>query len=121
VARVGGADFIGVLQPVASTGNARVDHLDPDDSSPERDHARIFPIIRELARERGLDWVVDLSDAYDVDEYIYIDDCHANAAGHEIIAERLAAVAAPRLDAIRQARAGTSPRQREDRAWVADP
>ncbi len=95
IAEVGGADFIAVLQPVASVGAPRVDHLDPDDvtkgSAPE-----IYAHVRALiAADPEIDWFHDLSDAYDGDAYVFIDDVHVSENGHDIMAARLKTIADP--------------------------
>jgi hypothetical protein len=45
-------------------------------------------IFNRITRE-NLVWIHDLSDAFDVDEYIYIDGCHVNGRGNQIIAKRI--------------------------------
>ena len=46
--------------------------------------------------ERGLDFVHDFTDAFDVEEYLYIDDAHVTRPGNEIIARRILEIIDPR-------------------------
>ncbi|MBI5504349.1 MAG: hypothetical protein HY899_06085 [Deltaproteobacteria bacterium] len=100
VARQGGADFIAILQPVASLGSARVDHLSPEDSSPRNEQALVYPIIQRLLAESGADWAYDFTDIFDGDEYTYIDVCHVTANGNRRVAERIDQILGPRLRAL---------------------
>lgn len=90
VAHTYGHRFTAILQPVASVGAPRLDHL-----AFSRDHRELllqYPIvydhIRRLAAERDIRFV-DLSDAYDGAEFIYFDFCHVSPQGHERIVSRL--------------------------------
>ena len=49
-----------------------------------------------MARE-GADWMLDFTDVFDGDEYVYIDECHVTANGTRRVAERLDEVAGPIL------------------------
>jgi hypothetical protein len=51
-------------------------------------------------------WMHDFTDAFDGNELIYIDGCHVNAHGNEIIARRIDDIIGPRLRAIESARSG---------------
>ena len=50
-----------------------------------------------MARDPSIDWFVDLSRAYDGDEYIFIDGIHASENGHVLVARHLSEVATPIL------------------------
>jgi lysophospholipase L1-like esterase len=52
---------------------------------------KFIPLFGKFKREtrENLVWIHDLSDAFDVDEYIYIDGCHVNGRGNQIIAKRI--------------------------------
>src|SRR5690606_26055190 len=104
IAREGGAEFVAILQPVASLGAPRRDHLKPEEYSPEKEQNVVYPIVREVLAERGIDWAYDFTDVYDGDEYIYIDECHASDAGSRRVAARLDAIVGPRLRALVAAR-----------------
>ena len=106
-AAVGGADFLAVLQPVASIGAPRTDHLSDDERSPHTAQNVVYPIIRELMGREGADWIVDFSRVFDGDEYIFIDECHVTENGNRRIAERLDAVAGPLLRRRRDAVGGS--------------
>ena len=104
VAREGGADFVAILQPVASLGSPRVDHLNPRDYSPQNPQNTIYPIVRRLLSESGADWAYDFTDIFDGNEYTYIDVCHVTANGNRRVAERIAQIVGPRLRQITAAR-----------------
>ena len=102
-AEVGGADFVALLQPIASMGNARVDHLPDHEKSPKRDQNLVYRHVREIVAREGLDYVYDFGDAFDGDEYMFIDECHASENGNAAIARRLAPIARPLLEERRGA------------------
>jgi hypothetical protein len=49
----------------------------------------VYPFVREIQARENLDWIHDLTDAFDVEEYIYIDGCHVNGRGNQIIAQKI--------------------------------
>jgi len=55
------------------------------------DHAISFhdEHIQEIIQRDGIDWIHDFTDAFDRNEYIYIDSCHVNALGNNIIARKV--------------------------------
>ena len=55
----------------------------------DTDWNKVYPFVREIQARENLVWIHDLSDAFDVDEYIYIDGCHVNGRGNQIIAKRI--------------------------------
>ena len=74
-----GAQFLGILQPVAYVGNPRVDYLRNNLNAfgdLGKQFEAVYPIIRELAAQ--YDYMHDLSAAFDGDEYFYIDFCHVS-------------------------------------------
>jgi hypothetical protein len=88
----GGAEFHAILQPVAVIGSPNVAHLDYLESSPSQrsgDYGAVYPIVRNMIRESGEPWMHDFTDALDGSEAVYIDGCHVNARGNEIIARRM--------------------------------
>lgn len=109
VARAGGADFLAVLQPVASIGSPRVDHLEPRDYAKDNVQNLVYPVVRRLLAETGADWFHDFSDVFDGErEYTYIDVCHVTANGTRRVAERIHRILAPRLAGIAAARRGAA-------------
>jgi len=46
-------------------------------------------IVQEIKEREHLEWIHDFTDAFDVKEYIYIDGCHVNSRGNQIVAKRL--------------------------------
>ena len=98
ISEIAGAKFLAVLQPLASIGSPRVDHLGYEPTQPGNTTQRVYERVREIvAADPSIDWFVDLSRVYDGDEYIFIDGIHASENGHALVAERLQAVAADLL------------------------
>jgi hypothetical protein len=97
IAHEGGAEFVAILQPVASLGTPRRDHLNPDEYSPEKEQNVVYPIVRQIVAERGLDWAHDFTDVFDGEEYTYIDECHVTENGSRKVAERLDEIVGPQL------------------------
>jgi hypothetical protein len=87
VAALGGAEFHAILQPVAPLGHPNIEYLEERGS--ETDWHMVYPFVREIQAKENLAWIHDFTDAFDVDEYIYIDSCHVNGLGNQIIAKRL--------------------------------
>lgn len=87
-----GAEFVAALQPHSSMGTPRLDHIETD---PEMDKAvrRIYGAVRELLdtpRYAALrPHFIDLTRAFDGDDYIYIDRTHVSPNGNAIIARQL--------------------------------
>jgi hypothetical protein len=82
------AKFLAVLQPAAFIGKPRTDHLELDEELGKNFH-EIYRRLKEKIKERNHPWIIDLSDAFDGDEYIFIDFCHVSPNGNEIIAEKI--------------------------------
>jgi hypothetical protein len=104
IAQEGGAEFVAILQPVASLGSPRRDHLNPEEYSPEKEQNVVYPIVRQILAERGLDWAYDFTDVFDGDEYTYIDECHVTENGSRKVAERLDEIVGPRLRGLAASR-----------------
>lgn len=85
-----GAYFIAVLQPNAGVGKPYLKHLNMDS-----DMASVYKVyysevlnLLKTPRYRELNKnFLDLSDAFNREEYIYIDDSHVSPNGNKIIAE----------------------------------
>jgi len=116
VAALANADFIAILQPTAAIGNPNISHLvddafSLDDYSTPKGQEKlngkkmakgvdiriVYPHIQKRIAEEGLDFVLDLTDAYDGNELIYMGPSHVTANGNERIAKRLQAVVGERL------------------------
>jgi len=83
-----GGEFHAFLQPVAYYGSPRIDHIEGDLRGPEEaaQFDAVFSGVQAILAARDLDYVTDLSGAFDGDEYILLDSAHASAAGSDIIA-----------------------------------
>ncbi|HYC55049.1 MAG TPA: hypothetical protein VEL28_08935 [Candidatus Binatia bacterium] len=84
----GGALFV-FLQPVAYLGSPRLDHLKLDRVLGAEQFRTVYPLLQARIRERGLDYVHDLTNAFDGQQYIYIDDAHVSPNGNAVIADRI--------------------------------
>lgn len=80
--------FIAVLQPAAFIGKPKTDHLDLDEELGKNFH-EIYRLLKEKITARNHPWIVDLSNAFDGDDYIFIDFCHVSPNGNEIIAKKI--------------------------------
>ncbi|MCZ6801199.1 MAG: SGNH/GDSL hydrolase family protein [Nitrospirae bacterium] len=90
VAELGGAEFHAILQPLAPIGSPNIEYL-PNRKSilRSKDYLLVYSLIQEIIQRDGIDWIHDFTDAFDRDEYIYIDSCHVNALGNAIIAGKV--------------------------------
>ena len=84
-------EFLAVLQPAAFIGNPRTDHLELDDEL-GKNFELIYTLLRKKIQERNHPWIIDLSHAFDNDEFIFIDFCHVSPNGNEIIAREISRV-----------------------------
>jgi len=97
MAKNNGDRFIAILQPVAFLSHTKLDHLDEIGKGLEsiavkgNQYKAVYPYIREYATNAGIEFY-DMSTAFDVNEYIYIDFCHVSPNGNEIIAKKIADV-----------------------------
>ena len=123
VARLAGADFVAILQPVAAIGRPNLSHL-ADDSFSLDDYATaqknqnklgrgadlrvVYPRLQRKIAESGADWIHDLTDAFDGDEFIYTGPCHVTENGNAIAAERISAIVSPILAARAQAKSASA-------------
>ena len=87
LAALSGAEFHAILQPVAPLGHPNIEYLKKRGT--ETDFHSVYPFILEIKAKEHLDWIHDFTDAFDVDEYIYIDSCHVNGRGNQIIAQKI--------------------------------
>ena len=84
---MGGAEFHAILQPVAPIGQHNIEYLSKRQT--RTDFHLVYPLVLEIKEREHLDWIHDFTDAFDVDEYIYIDSCHVNGRGNQIIAQKI--------------------------------
>lgn len=80
--------FIAVLQPAAFIGTPRTDHLELDKELGENFEV-IYSLLQKKIAERKHPWIIDLSQAFNNDEYIFIDFCHVSPNGNAIIAREI--------------------------------
>ncbi|MEY3367946.1 MAG: hypothetical protein RI973_1101 [Bacteroidota bacterium] len=90
------AGFLAILQPNIGVGHPRKDHiqLSPTEQQLTDAYLDLYPRVRHLLETdskykvlRGK--VLDYTDAYDGDDFIYIDICHVSPQGNQIIADRI--------------------------------
>lgn len=86
-----GGRFIAILQPVSFIGSPKTDHLELD-TELRANFREVYYHLKLLIQQKQYPWVFDFTDAFDTDDYIYIDFCHVSGNGNEIIANRLASV-----------------------------
>jgi len=95
-----GIEFRAILQPVAHMGSPRLDHL-PELSTDNwqlelaSQYEVVYPILQEAIADSKEDWMLDMSDAFDGSEQLYIDFCHVTSEGNEIIAAAIDKVVRP--------------------------
>lgn len=82
-----GGRFYAFLQPTVFSGHPRLDHLKLREGDRGDQQRAVYPRIQALAA--GLPFFTDLTLAFDVDEYVYIDTAHVSRNGNEIIARRM--------------------------------
>lgn len=84
--------FRAILQPVAFIGTPKLDHL-PNLASSQNElvkqYKTVYPIMQEIIQKRGYDWILDYTNMFSRDEYIYIDFCHVSKNGNLIIAQQM--------------------------------
>ena len=90
IVEANGGVFIPVLQPVAYIGSPNLTHL-PEVT--EHQHLRkqyeiIYEGVRLSAKKSNFDYV-DLTDVFNVQDFVYIDFCHVSPNGNALVAERL--------------------------------
>ncbi len=87
VTRRGGV-FYAFLQPAAYVSRPRVEHLDLDNEL-GNNFRKVYWLLQEKIKLRAHPWIIDLSQAFDNSEYIFIDFCHVSPNGNEIIARKV--------------------------------
>ena len=91
LAEARGIKFLAILQPVAYVGNPKLTHLTFDKWANERklQFKTVYPLIKDVMQKRGHKWILDYTDMFSRDEYIYIDFCHVSPNGNLIIAKQI--------------------------------
>lgn len=94
IAAARGIKFLAVWQPVAFIGDPKLDHLEqlwnPEWEDELRlQHENVYPILKKVIQERGHEWLLDYTDLFSRDEYIYWDFAHVSSNGNLIIAKQL--------------------------------
>jgi len=104
LAEAHGAYFIAVLQPNAGFGKPYLKHLRLNEGSLRSRHLKLdeskldryriyYQVVLELLQTpkyRDLSrHVIFPKDAFDIEDYIYIDDCHVSPNGNKIMAEKI--------------------------------
>lgn len=91
LAAANGDKFLAILQPIAFFGKPNVEHLILDDDrwvEMSRQYHVVYPLIIEAAEERGINFL-DLIDAYDSKEALYIDAFHVSPNAYDILVPRI--------------------------------
>ncbi|HBQ98621.1 MAG TPA: hypothetical protein DD761_08935 [Cyanobacteria bacterium UBA11691] len=84
-------DFLAILQPVAHVGSANLTQITFNELQQEEalQYRTVYPLIKESMQKRGHKWIVDYTEMFSRDKYIYIDFCHVSPNGNLIIAEQI--------------------------------
>jgi hypothetical protein len=80
--------FVAFLQPAAFIGKPKTDHLKLDDDLGKNFQA-IYGHLKSKLAARKYSWVIDLTDKFDGDKYVYIDFCHVSPNGNAIISKEI--------------------------------
>jgi hypothetical protein len=80
--------FIAILQPAAFISKPKTDHLKLDEEL-GKNFQEVYKHLKQKIATRNYDWVVDLSDQFDGDDYIFIDFCHVSPNGNAIMAKAI--------------------------------
>jgi hypothetical protein len=96
LAEKNGAGFIAVLQNNAAIGKPNLEHLRLDKDKDEellKLYKLFYPAVLKLLQtpqyQELSNHVIILTDAFDLEEYIYIDNCHVSPNGNKIIAAKI--------------------------------
>lgn len=84
-----GGEFLGILQPMAYRGNPLLDHLENLDPELGESMNMVYNRVLEKMDSTYSPITLDLTNAFDKEEYIYIDFCHVSPNGNKIIAEQI--------------------------------
>ena len=85
-----GGRFFAILQPHLHTGSPRFDHLEEHYHHIMTPYYRaVYEEIYRLMDKYEYDWIIDMTDIFDIDEYIYTDGFHFSRRGSEIMSARI--------------------------------
>lgn len=89
-----GDSFVAILQPVSYIGSPNISHL-PNILNDRVKHApeyrAVYAEIRGMVGNYPDMNFLDLTDAYDGDEYYYVDCCHVSPDAHEVLVSKMSA------------------------------
>jgi lysophospholipase L1-like esterase len=80
--------FLAILQPAAFIGKPKTNYLKLDEDL-GKNFQEIYARLKQKIVERQHPWIVDLSDKFDGDQYLYIDFCHVSPDGNQIMANEI--------------------------------
>jgi hypothetical protein len=80
--------FIAILQPVAYVGSPRLDHLELN-AELGTNFQFVYDEVHKIIDTQKQPWIYDFSQAFNGEDYIYIDFCHVTKTGNKIIADKL--------------------------------
>jgi len=86
--------FVAVLQPVAYVGSPNISHLPDvvrDRSMRAPEYRAVYAEIRSMVRDYPGLHFLDMTDAYDGEDYYYVDYCHVGPNAHEVLVKKLSA------------------------------
>lgn len=86
-----GGRFYAFFQPNFALGALKTDHLklDDEDRALGKQYQTVYPIVMRMLKEKGMDYVYDLTKALDGNTPYLIDYVHVAPAGNKILAENI--------------------------------
>lgn len=85
-----GGKFMAVLQPVVYYSKPRKDHLPLEHYDQlKNQYPVVYEALRKKIKELNYDWIIDLSEVLDGNEYYYVDFCHLSENGNLVIAQKI--------------------------------
>jgi len=87
-----GGTFIAFLQPNAFIGKPNLKHIEGTpylESYMAKQYETVYPEIQKIIEQENIDWIYDISDAFDNGPQVYLDFCHVINKGNSIIADRV--------------------------------
>ena len=83
--------FFAFLQPNAHVGSPNLSYLDLSEDRMLRgeEYRAVYPLVRKLAAQKNLKWIIDLSTVLDGDRRLYVDDAHLSPEGNKTVAKKI--------------------------------
>ena len=84
--------FFAIVQPNSITHKARRDHIEHLLYDDLIAHYKLFyQLLEEKLKILNHSWILDLTSVFDgyQNEFIFLDDCHMNRKGNQILTDRL--------------------------------